>query len=123
LTWAIEWRHWLWEPAMRKTLSAVDDWNGLNVCELGPRSGRLAVYLAGLGARVTGYELDGVDLSDARRTASESGVDELVSFRNYDGDTSSIGETFDVVVTKSVLAAMPAATAVASIRTLVRPGG
>ena len=123
LDWAVEWRPWLWRPALERTLAAVDDWTDLRVCEVGSRSGRLATYLAHLGAHVTGFDLTGVDLDPARALASSHGLDERVELLEYDGDTATIGETFDVVITKSVLVAMPPESAVHSVRRLVRDGG
>lgn len=123
LEWAAEWRPWLWRPALGRTLSSVSDWSGLRVGELGSRSGRLATYLAQLGAQVTGFDLTGVDLEPARALATAHGLGDRVELRNYNGDTSTIGETFDVVVTKSVLVAMPPDDAVRSVRRLVRDGG
>ncbi len=123
LEWAAEWRPWLWRPALERTLAPVPAWSDLRVCELGSRSGRLATYLAQQGAHVTGFELKGVDLEPARALVAAHGLSERVEFRQYDGDTSNIGQTFDVVLTKSVLVMMPNDTAVHSIRRLVRDGG
>lgn len=123
LEWAAEWRPWLWRPALERTLAAVTDWSALRVCELGPRSGRLATYLAQQGAHVTGFDLEDVDLGPARALVEAHGLSDRVEMRQYDGDTSTIGETFDVVITKSVLVMMPPDTVVHSIRRLVRDGG
>lgn len=123
LGWAAEWRPWLWRRALATTFRAVDDWTGLRVCELGCGSGRLSIHLAGRGASVVGYELDAVDLDAARRLAASMGFEERVEFRNYDGDVSTIEERFDVVVTKSVLIAMPPDEAVHAVRSLLSPGG
>jgi SAM-dependent methyltransferase len=123
LGWAVEWRRWLWLPAVRRTLSAVPDWSNLRVCELGSRSGRLAVHLATRGAEVVGFDVDGVDLDPARELADTLAVGPRVQFHNYNGDTSSLDDRFDVVVTKSVLVAMPVGKAVDSVRRLVKDGG
>jgi hypothetical protein len=68
-------------------------------------------------------DVDGVDLDPARDLAAANGVASRVQFRNYNGDTTSLDDRFDIVVTKSVLVAMPVGKAVDSVRRLVKDGG
>jgi len=105
---AVEWRQWLWAPAVRWLLGDPERFRGKRVLELGCRYGKMSCLFGSLGAEVLGVDLEEKRLDRARAEAAAQGVGEKVRFRAYDGDPASLEEGgFDFVFSKSVLVVVP----------------
>jgi SAM-dependent methyltransferase len=103
LPYFLEWRPWLWGPAVRWLLGDGTQFRGKRVLEPGCRSGRMTCLFGLLGAEVLGVDLPDVPLDGARREAERWGVSDRVRFLNYRGDPGTLPEgEFDFVFTKSV---------------------
>jgi SAM-dependent methyltransferase len=100
----VDWRPWLWVPAVRWLLGDPARFRGKRVLDVGSRTGRMACLFGLLGAEVLGVDLEGVSLDRARQEAARWGVSDRVRFLNYSGDPGALPEgDFDFVFTKSVL--------------------
>jgi SAM-dependent methyltransferase len=85
----------------------LDAIRGKRLLEIGAADGKMSTLFATLGARVTGVDVDGRKLADARDEAQRFGVEDAVDFIKYDGHLDIFASgTFDVVFTKSVLVLM-----------------
>jgi SAM-dependent methyltransferase len=89
------------EEAMRRRARLVTDWGtplraGDSVLELGCGDGSLSCHLARLGLRVTGLDLSGRMIEEARRRAESEGV--AVEFHVGDADAPEIEGSFDAIV-------------------------
>ena len=98
----------------------------LSVLDCGGGSGGLAVPVAELGANVTVVDISVDALATLNRRAAEAGVGERVSA--VQGDIESLVDavgsaTFDLVLVHDVLGAVDYRAALASVATVVRPGG
>ncbi len=110
LSYYTEWggRSWL-----KLTQIAIDylrsngGFEGLEVLDLGTRYGKMAIYFAKLGAKVTGIDTNEKAIETARANAENEGVQDI-DFIHYDGDLNILPDNrFDIVFTKSVLIVVP----------------
>lgn len=105
---AVEWRRWLWAPAVRWLLGDPERFRGKRVLELGCRYGKMSCLFGRFGAEVLGVDLEETRLDRARAEAAAQGLGGPVRFRVYDGDPGSLDEgEFDFVFSKSVLVVVP----------------
>ena len=105
LAYAVEWGGRAWISLVEEGLGSIEV-AGRHVLEIGGRSGRMAAYLASLGAEVTTIDIDAGILESAPAEAARLGV--AVTAQTDPGDLSSVPDNaFDLVFTKSVLVAVP----------------
>jgi SAM-dependent methyltransferase len=125
LSYFVDWRPWLWVPAVCWLLSDPARFRDKKVLDMGTRSGRMACLFGLLGARVLGVDLPAVPLDGARREAARWGVSDQVRFLSYSGDPASLPEgDFDFVFTKSVLVMIPVLSPVlGGLSAVLRRGG
>lgn len=102
LDYFVEWRAWLWRPAVRAALDYLGDLRGRTVLEVGGRHGRMSCLMAMLGAKVTMLDRD--KRSTARDEVRKWGLGDRIELHQTDGTFAVIeGRQFDVIFTKSVL--------------------
>jgi hypothetical protein len=124
LDWFVQWRAWLWRPAVRNVVGDPARLRGRRVVELGFRTGRMSCYFAMHGASVESYDLPDCDPAPARKLARELGVEDRVRFTIYDGNLAALeAGQCDFLFTKSVLVLLPPEQAVPAFRRLLQPGG
>lgn len=119
--------HGLTDPLVREAwarlLLPLIPLSGSSVADVGSGTGTLAVLLAQAGHRVSGIDVSSRMVDAARAKAAAAGVDA----RFVVGDASAppwAPGTFDVVVTRHVLWAMPDTNeAIGRWVRLLRPGG
>jgi SAM-dependent methyltransferase len=107
LAYFVEWKPWIWKPAI---LYLIDDPNRFinkNVLELGCGKGRLSCLFGLLGANVTGIELEGKSLEVAIAEAGKWNISDRVHFSTYNGDPATLPGGYDFVLTKSVFITIP----------------
>jgi SAM-dependent methyltransferase len=114
-----EWGGESWAALIRRGLAFLGGSEGLSgkqVLDIGTRYGSMALTLAGLGAHVTGIDVNPQALAAAApeaqawRAARAQGSDAAgdVRFVLYDGNLNVFAdESFDVIFTKSVLVVVP----------------
>jgi SAM-dependent methyltransferase len=120
----VEWRPWLWSPAVRWAIATPERFRGRRVLEIGCRYGKMSCLYALLGAQVTGVDLSADALEIARREAARCGVESRTTFMRYSGDPRELPGDFDFVVTKSVLVIVPELPKyLAHVKSRMRPGG
>jgi SAM-dependent methyltransferase len=102
----------------------VQPWNGLNVLEIGSRSGRFAQLFADLGAHVLGVDIPKTDSSQSHaRAATYQGPGNL-RFEHYSGAMSDLPiGPWNVIITKSVLVVLDQKDAIETFSRLLSPGG
>ena len=119
--------HGLRDPAVRSAWSALLGPllppTPATVADVGSGTGSLAVLLAGAGYRVQGLDISARMVDVARAKAADAGVD--ATFRTGDAARPPWpAGTFDVVLVRHVLWAMPDAdAALAAWLDLLAPGG
>ncbi|MFZ0529489.1 MAG: class I SAM-dependent methyltransferase [Propionicimonas sp.] len=104
----------------------LGDLTGLDVVHLQCHLGTDTLSLARLGGRLTGLDLSGVSLSEARRLAAAAGVDiDYVQADVYSAPQALAGRTFDLVYTGiGALCWLPSIERwAATVAALLRPGG
>jgi SAM-dependent methyltransferase len=110
LPYFIEWGGRKWENYFRGAIGGLENLEGKLVLEIGPRSGKISVFFALLGARVIGVETDRSTIKLALAEAQKWGVQDRVSFFHYNGNLQDCrdldGLEFDIIFTKSVLVSM-----------------
>jgi len=108
LNYFVEWRPYLWSPAVRMLLQSPERFQNQHVLDLGCRYGRMSVLFALLGAQVTAVDLSEEALQIAKKEATKWGVDHRIDFQCYDGNPENItAEPVDFVFSKSVLVIVP----------------
>jgi 2-polyprenyl-3-methyl-5-hydroxy-6-metoxy-1,4-benzoquinol methylase len=105
-------------------LARMEPLEGRRVLEVGCGSGALSVYVASLGAQVTGLDVSSSVLALARRRAEVNGLAERCRFQlapieSFDDPAGS----YDVVVGNQVLHHFELDEALANVRRLLAPGG
>ncbi|MBL7944390.1 MAG: class I SAM-dependent methyltransferase [Flavobacteriales bacterium] len=123
---AAEWGGRAWTRMLRSGLTHLlrdMSLEGKTVLELGPRSGKMAVWFAKQGAKVTAMDIRAHYLDQAREEVSKNKVD--VNLMLYDGDLGILADhSFDVIFTKSVLVMIPEQHAtVIQLARILKPGG
>jgi len=102
----IHWRPYLWRIPIAHVLDFLGDLKGRSVLHIGDFPGRLTSLLAMLGANVTMADITPFD--DAKQELAKWGVMDRVRLVQTSGGLSELGtERYEVVLTKSVLWAVP----------------
>jgi len=108
LAYFLEWRPFLWKPAIEWLIQNPSRFAGKRVLDLGCHNGKMSCFFGLLGARVTGIDLSIVNMDIARQEAQKWNLSEVVDFKNYDGDPKNLDENeYDFIFTKSVLVIIP----------------
>jgi 2-polyprenyl-3-methyl-5-hydroxy-6-metoxy-1,4-benzoquinol methylase len=108
LDYFLEWRPYLWKPAVRWLIQDPARFINKRVLDLGCNSGKMSCYFGLLGASVTGIDLPHVDMEPARKEALKWNLRGNVEFLNYKGDPSMLEKQgYDFIFTKSVLVIIP----------------
>lgn len=108
LAYFLEWRPYLWKPAIEWLIQDPSRFAGKRVLDLGCRSGKMSCFFGLLGARVTGIDLSIVNMDNARQEARKWNLSEVVDFKNYDGNPKNLDKNeYDFIFTKSVLVIIP----------------
>jgi ubiquinone/menaquinone biosynthesis C-methylase UbiE len=121
---------WVGDDAMQDDFllpavqSLMGDVAGQEICDLGCGQGRIARYLAGRGARVTGIDLSGrmLDLARQREEAEPRGI----IYRQDDAHTLAgvADRSFDGVLCYMALMDIPDLTqTLRTVSRILRPGG
>lgn len=110
----------IWHKMVRRRLGEI---RGMNVAEIGCGRGDFAIFLAGLGARVTALDFSADAIDIARERAALTGVD--VDFRVGDAqDTGLPSGAFDLVVSCECIEHVPEPKKMAAeLFRICRPGG
>ncbi len=123
----VEWGRWPWRRFVRLALDDFIgyDLTGLDVLDIGTRSGRMTCLFALLGARAVGIDKSPGFDAFARAEAARLGVAGRTEFIATDGSLDAVaGRTFDLVFTKSLLVLVPDfADFVSQIDGFLNPGG
>lgn len=102
----VDWRPWLWSPAVRWLLREPERLEGRRVLDLGCRYGKMSCLFGLLGAEVLGIDTDAAAIPRAEAERDRWQLDS-VQFTHYDGDLEKIDQRFDFIFTKSVLVVVP----------------
>ena len=113
-------------PSSGSSTTGAEDAAPARVLDIGGGTGGFAVRLAGLGHRVTVVDPSPDALAALGRRAAESGVTDLVT--GVQGDLAGlpglVEDDADLVLCHGVLEVVPDhAAALATLRTVLRPGG
>ena len=88
----------------RTLLNTLTDVEGLDVLEVGCGTGKMAVYLAKHGARVTATDLSGNAIKRTRERAEANRVTDRITTRRIDAlDLRELDATYDLIVGKFIL--------------------
>jgi len=110
------------ETWIRPALDRLGDVAGRRVLDFGCGHGMASVVLARRGARVTGFDLSGRYLREARQRAQANGV--AVSFAQADGERLPFAAgSFDRIWGNAVLHHLDLPRTGAELRRVLRPGG
>jgi SAM-dependent methyltransferase len=127
LDYFVEWGGWPWRRFVRIALDDFigHDLAGLEVLDIGTRSGKMACLFALLGAQVVGIDKTPGFEKIARAEAERFGVADKTEFISTDGSLDALADrSFDLVYTKSLLVLVPGLPDfVKDINGLLKPGG
>jgi SAM-dependent methyltransferase len=127
LDYFVEWGGWPWRRFVRVALDDFigHDLSGLNVLDVGTRSGRMACLFALLGARAVGIDKTPGSDERAGAEAERLGVADRTEFIVTDGSLDALaGRSFDLVFTKSLLVLVPGLPDfLKDVDALLKPGG
>jgi SAM-dependent methyltransferase len=111
-------------PIFEYALTEMGDLRGKRVLEIGCGTGGTAVMLAKRGASVVGIDLLDFRLADARKRAAEHGVSDVVEFALMNGMNLAFdANTFDFIISKSVLVFTDHSRISGECYRVLRPGG
>ncbi|HXW71844.1 MAG TPA: class I SAM-dependent methyltransferase [Methylocella sp.] len=102
----LEWGGMAWERQFRYALHKIlgPELGGLNVLDIGTRTGKMSCFFALLGANVTGIDITHGFAQRAADEAARWKVSDRCNFVQYNGNLDIFkDESFDIVFTKSVL--------------------
>lgn len=108
LSYFVEWRPYLWMPAVTWLLGETSRFKNKRLLEIGCRYGRMSCLFGLLGATVLGVDLSADALEFAEKEAELWQVQNNVKFAVYDGNPLNIAdENYDFIFSKSVLVVVP----------------
>jgi len=115
---------WISRTARREVVAAVNRTPGTRVLEVGVGTG-LALPLYDAAKRVTGIDLSGDMLAQARLRAAERGLSNVDALLEMDAQATSFPDaSFDIAVGMFVASVVPNPKAlVQELQRVVRPGG
>lgn len=97
---------------------------GSSALEIGCNTGSLAFELARQGANVTGIDLSGRAIEEARNQADKEGLAERMVFAVMDAEALTFAPaTFDLVCGRSILHHLDLPKALGAIARVLKPGG
>lgn len=127
LDYFVEWGGWPWRRFVRIALDDFIGYDlaGLEVLDIGTRSGKMACLFALLGAGAVGVDKTPGFEKIARAEAERFGVADRTEFISTDGSMDALADrSFDLVFTKSLLVLVPGLPDfINDINGLLKPGG
>ncbi|MBU25776.1 MAG: methyltransferase type 11 [Gammaproteobacteria bacterium] len=120
--------HVMNSPTMRRCdadeNAVYENLHGKRVLDLGCGFGQKSIFMAGLGATVSGIDIAENYICQARESAADAGVSDKCTFAEMDAHSLAFeDDTFDLVVGRAIIHHLDLPVSLLEIKRVLKPGG